>query len=38
MSGLDGVKAAVLLFVAAILQVSIFTQVHILGGSPTWCS
>jgi rod shape-determining protein MreD len=30
----DGLKAAVLLFVAAILQVSIFTQVHILGGVP----
>jgi rod shape-determining protein MreD len=29
-----GVKAAVLLFVAAILQVSIFTQVHVLGGVP----
>jgi rod shape-determining protein MreD len=29
-----GAKAAVLLFVAAILQVSIFTQVHILGGVP----
>ena len=27
MNGLDGVKAAVVLFVAAILQVSIFTQV-----------
>ena len=34
MSALDGLKAAVLLFVAAILQVSIFTQVHILGGVP----
>jgi rod shape-determining protein MreD len=33
-SALDGLKAAVLLFVAAILQVSIFTQVHILGGVP----
>jgi rod shape-determining protein MreD len=30
----DGLKAAVLLFVAAILQVSIFTQVHVLGGVP----
>jgi rod shape-determining protein MreD len=30
----DGLKAAALLFVAAILQVSIFTQVHILGGVP----
>jgi rod shape-determining protein MreD len=29
-----GVKAAVLLFLAAILQVSIFTQVHVLGGVP----
>jgi rod shape-determining protein MreD len=33
-SGVDGLKAAVLLFVAAILQVSIFTQVHVLGGVP----
>jgi len=31
---LDGLKAAVLLFVAAILQVTIFSQVHILGGEP----
>jgi rod shape-determining protein MreD len=30
----DGVKAAALLFLAAIMQVSIFTQVHILGGVP----
>jgi rod shape-determining protein MreD len=30
----DGLKAAALLFVAAIMQVSIFTQVHILGGVP----
>jgi rod shape-determining protein MreD len=30
----DGVKAAALLFVAAIMQVSIFAQVHILGGVP----
>jgi rod shape-determining protein MreD len=30
----DGVKAAVLLFVAAIMQVSIFAQVHVLGGVP----
>jgi rod shape-determining protein MreD len=30
----DGVKAAVLLFVAAIMQVSIFAQAHILGGVP----
>ncbi|HZR95332.1 MAG TPA: rod shape-determining protein MreD [Gaiellaceae bacterium] len=34
MSALDGVKAAVLLFVAAILQVSIFAQVRILHGGP----
>ena len=34
MNGVDGVKAAVLLFVAAILQVSIFSQVHVLGGVP----
>src|SRR5206468_470037 len=33
-NGVDGVKAAVVLFVAAILQVSIFTQVHVLGGAP----
>jgi rod shape-determining protein MreD len=33
-NGVDGLKAAVVLFVAAILQVSIFTQVHILGGVP----
>jgi rod shape-determining protein MreD len=33
-NGVDGLKAAALLFVAAILQVSIFTQVHILGGVP----
>jgi rod shape-determining protein MreD len=33
-SAFDGVKAAVLLFVATILQVSIFAQVHILGGVP----
>jgi rod shape-determining protein MreD len=30
----DGLKAAALLFVAAILQVSIFAQVHVLGGVP----
>jgi rod shape-determining protein MreD len=30
----DGVKAAALLFLAAIMQVSIFTQVHIFGGGP----
>ena len=34
MNGVDGLKAAVLLFVAAILQVSIFSQVHVLGGAP----
>lgn len=34
MTLVDGLKAAALLFVAAILQVSIFTQVHILGGVP----
>ena len=34
MSVVDGVKAAVLLFVAAIMQVSIFAQVHVLGGVP----
>jgi rod shape-determining protein MreD len=33
-SGFDGLKAAALLFVAAILQVSIFTQARILGGEP----
>jgi rod shape-determining protein MreD len=33
-SAVDGLKAAVLLFVAAILQVSIFSQVHVLGGVP----
>ena len=34
MKGVDGLKAAMLLFVAAIMQVSIFTQVHVLGGVP----
>ena len=34
MNGVDGLKAAMLLFVAAIMQVSIFTQVHVLGGVP----
>ena len=34
MNRLDGVKAAVLLFAAAILQVSIFSQVHVFGGVP----
>jgi rod shape-determining protein MreD len=33
-SGVDGLKAAALLFVAAILQVSVFSQVHVLGGVP----
>jgi rod shape-determining protein MreD len=31
-NGVDGLKAAVLLFIAAILQVSIFSQVHVLAG------
>ena len=30
----DGLKAATLLFVASILQVSIFSQVHVFGGEP----
>ena len=34
MSALDGLKAAAILFVAAILQVSVFSQVHILDGVP----
>lgn len=34
MNGVDGVKAAVVLFVAAILQVSIFAEAHVLGGVP----
>jgi rod shape-determining protein MreD len=34
MSLIDGVKAAVLLFVAAIAQVSIFSQVHVFGAAP----
>ena len=34
MSAADGVKAAMLLFIAAIMQVSIFAQVHVLGGVP----
>ena len=33
-NGFDVVKVAALLFVAAILQVSIFSQVHVLGGVP----
>ncbi len=34
MNGVDGLKAAVLLFLAAILQVSVFSEVHVLGGVP----
>jgi rod shape-determining protein MreD len=34
MNVLDGTKAAALLFVAAIMQVSIFNSVSILGGTP----
>jgi rod shape-determining protein MreD len=34
MSLLDGVKAAALLFVAAIAQVSVFAQVHVFGAVP----
>jgi rod shape-determining protein MreD len=34
MSLTDGVKAAVLLFVAAIAQVSIFSQLHVFGATP----
>ena len=34
MSVVDGVKAAALLFLAAIMQVSVFAQVHVLGGVP----
>ena len=34
MSSLDGVKVAVLLFVAAIAQVSIFSQAQIYGAVP----
>jgi len=33
-TAVDGLKAAALLFVAAILQVSIFTQARVLGGEP----
>jgi len=33
-SVVDGVKAAALLFLAAIMQVSVFAQVHVLGGVP----
>jgi rod shape-determining protein MreD len=34
MSLTDGVKAAVVLFVAAVAQVSIFSQLHVLGAVP----
>ena len=34
MSAVDGLKAAALLFVAAILQLSIFSQARVLGGEP----
>ena len=34
MTLLDGVKAAVILFVAAIAQVSIFSQLHVFGAVP----
>lgn len=34
MSALDGLKAAALLFVAAIIQVSVFTDARVLGGEP----
>lgn len=34
MSWFDGVKAAVLLFVAAVLQVSVFGQLHVFGAVP----
>lgn len=34
MTFVDGVKAAVLLFVAAVAQVSIFAQLHVLGAVP----
>ena len=30
----DGVKAAALLFVAAVFQVSVFSQVHVFGAVP----
>jgi rod shape-determining protein MreD len=33
-SGVDGLKAAALLFVAAIFQVSIFSQARVFGGEP----
>jgi rod shape-determining protein MreD len=31
---LDGAKAAVLLFVAAVLQISVFAQAHLVGAAP----
>ena len=34
MTLVDGVKAAALLFVAAIVQVSIFSQMHVFGAAP----
>ncbi|MES1248196.1 MAG: rod shape-determining protein MreD [Actinomycetota bacterium] len=34
MTFVDGLKAAALLFVAAILQVSVFSEAHVLGGTP----
>ena len=34
MRWLDGAKAAVLLFVAAVMQVSVFAQLHVFGGVP----
>ena len=34
MTGVDGLKAAAVLFVAAILQVSVFSHVRVLGGAP----
>ncbi len=34
MSVADGLKAAALLFVAAIMEVSILTQIHVFGGVP----
>ena len=34
MSALDGLKAAVLLFVAAIFQVAVFNDIRVLGGFP----
>ena len=36
MTLLDGVKAAVILFVAAIAQVSIFSQLHVFGAVPNF--